>query len=48
MRRNSEREVVAGVAPGFAKRGYIARQGAIKQDTGMPVALKGPGGAFYF
>ena len=30
IRSNSEREVVAGVAPGFAQRGYMAGQGGYK------------------
>ena len=48
MRRNSEREVVAGVAPGFSQRGYIARQGGYKTGYGDAGSIEGPRGASYF
>ena len=48
MRRNSEREVVAGVAPGFAQRGYIARQGGYKTGYRDAGSIEGPRGCILY
>ena len=48
MRRNSEREVEAGLAPGFAQRGYIARQGGYKTGYRDAGSIEGPKGCILY